>query len=186
MKVIERRPNGSKRVYTINDEPSKTDPSFQKDCDVNEIMRKMLKGQAVTHLAKYQGSFEDVSNIPDLDQALEQVSKAQAAFDELPATLRRRFGNSPVEMVNFLADPDNYDESVKLGLRTRPKVGPGSENPAEAAGRQFPNSNTPLPDLKSQNPYPSSHSKLTKSQKLQNKKQSYNNDDDSNDDDVAK
>ena len=39
MKKIEIRPDGSKRVYTVNLDVSMTDPSWKDDCDVNIILR---------------------------------------------------------------------------------------------------------------------------------------------------
>ena len=124
MKVISKRPDGSVRVVTQNDGPSKTDQSFRDDCDVNTIMRRYKKTGQISHLAKSQGVFGDFSNVPDLQDALQTVTEAQAIFDQFPADLRRRFGNSPVEFYRFMEDPANVDESIKLGLRTRREVVP--------------------------------------------------------------
>lgn len=110
------RKNGSKRVQKIITGKSMTDQSFQKDCDVNEIMRRFKKTGQITHLAKRSGEYLDVSDAPDLATALNTVSEAQFAFDNLPANVRKRFGNSPVEMFNYLQDPNNYEEALKLGL----------------------------------------------------------------------
>lgn len=123
MKKIEIRKNGSKRVYTVNTEPSKTDQSFKNEADVNNIMARYRKTGQITHLAKHQGSYADVSEIPDLSQALDQVTKAQQAFDALPSELRARFGNSPVNMIEFLQNDNNIDEAIKLGLYKKPKDG---------------------------------------------------------------
>lgn len=128
MKHIEIRKNGTKRVYTTNSQVSKTEQQFAKECDVNEIMRKFMKTGQVTHLAKHQGQFVDVSEIPDLHTAMIQVAAAQQTFDLLPAELRKRFGNSPVNMVEFLQDPSNDDEAVKLGLKVRK---PGLDVPVQ-------------------------------------------------------
>ncbi|AZL82952.1 internal scaffolding protein [Apis mellifera associated microvirus 25] len=117
--IITRRPNGTKRIQTINEEPSKTEQSFQKECDVNEIIRKYMKTGQITHMARNQGSYADVSEIPDLHSAMIQVSQAQQAFDSLPAELRKRFGNSPVAMVEFLQNPKNDEEAIELGLKTK-------------------------------------------------------------------
>lgn len=121
MKVIEKRKNGSIRVYTVNNEPSMTDQQFKDDCDVNFIVDKFTKTGNLTHLAKFQGMYADVSEIPDLAQAMQIVSTAQTAFDTLPAELRSRFGNSPVNMVEFLNDINNKDEAIKLGLIPQPQ-----------------------------------------------------------------
>lgn len=124
MKQIEIRPNGSKRVYTINNEPSKTDGSQLKDTDVNVIMNRVLRTRDESILRQRQGQYADLTQIPDLGTALNQVKEAQDAFDSLPALTRRRFNNSAVELVEFLQDPNNNEEAYQLGLRTRPRVIP--------------------------------------------------------------
>lgn len=122
MKLIEIRENGSKRVATVNEEPSKTDPSWTDDVDVNNIIKKYLKTGQINHLAKVKGTFADVSQIKDLHQSMIQVTKAQQLFDSLPSDLRLRFGNSPVEMVNFFNDPNNTDEAIKMGFLKKPEL----------------------------------------------------------------
>lgn len=117
--------NGKKKVITFNEEVSRTDQSFLKDTDVNNIMQKYLKTGQITHLAKVSGVFTDVSQIPDLLTAMSQVTKAQQAFELLPAALRKRFGNSPVAMVEFLKDTRNDREAIELGLKVRK---PGLDN----------------------------------------------------------
>lgn len=117
MKKIEiRKSNGSKRVFTINEEPSMTDQSFGPEVEVNNIMNQYLKTGQITHLAKSQGVFSDLSDLPDFATALNTVTQAQQAFDQLPSDLRERFGNSPEALMNFIHDENNYDEGVKLGL----------------------------------------------------------------------
>lgn len=133
MKIIEKRENGTTRVATLNEEPSKTQQQFKEDCDVNFIVKKFMRTGQLTHLAKQQGYYADMSEYPDLATAMQSLSEAQSAFDALPADLRRRFGNSPVEMVKFLQDPNNVEESIKLGLRNAPaksqeKQKPGIDN----------------------------------------------------------
>jgi hypothetical protein len=34
----------------------------------------------------------------------------------LPADLRARFSNNPEELINFLDNPENKDEAIRLGL----------------------------------------------------------------------
>lgn len=122
MKIIQLRKNGTRRVFTNNKEISKTDQSFVKECDINEIIKKFNKTGQIAHLAKNQGAFADISEIPDLLEAMSTVTTAQQTFNFLPAELRKRFGNSPVEMVNFLQDTRNDEEAIKLGLKVRKKT----------------------------------------------------------------
>lgn len=109
-----------KRVYSTNDEPSKADPSQAPECDINNIMHKFGKTGHISHFAKHQGMYADLTEISDLHSAMIQVTQAQQAFDALPSELRTRFGNSPIEMVNFLQNSQNKDEAIKLGLIPKP------------------------------------------------------------------
>lgn len=119
MKKIQIRKNGTRRVYTENNEPSKTDQQFKEDCDVNTIMDRFLKTGQVSHLAKNQGLYADVSSAPDFQEAMEITSKANQAFEALPARVRERFGNSPIAMLAFLDNPENDKEAIALGLKTQ-------------------------------------------------------------------
>lgn len=132
MKNISYRSNGSRIVSTINNLPSRTDQQFKADCDVNHIVTKFKKTGQISHLAKMQGQYLDVSEIKDLDVALQQVKTAQSAFDSLPAEIRQRFRNDPREYVKFLADPKNDEEAITLGLKVK-KQKPG-QLPQEDAG----------------------------------------------------
>lgn len=138
-KRIEIRKNGSKRVSTINVEKSKTDPSFAEQADVNFIMSRYRKTGQITHLARRQGVFADVSNIPDLLGAYQAVAAAQDAFKILPAKLREKLGNDPARLPGYLKDPNNFDEAVSYGLIEKPKQAgqeypPGSKQAEGALG----------------------------------------------------
>lgn len=116
------RENGSKRVYTENKLPSKTDQSWRDDTDVNQILAKFHKTGQITHLAKIKGSYGDVSDVPDLDLAMQQIKDAEDAFMDLSAVVRKRFANSPSNMIEFLQDPKNNKEAIELGLKTGPEL----------------------------------------------------------------
>lgn len=125
MKVIEIRENGSKRVHTVNEEKSRTDQQWKKDTDVNNIMDSYLKRGELPLFAKranVQGQYADVSEIPDLLGAYEQVQAAETAMSQLPAQVRAKFKNNPHELVEFLKDKKNLEESIELGLRERKEV----------------------------------------------------------------
>lgn len=121
MKQFEIRKNGSLRVFTLNNEISKTDQTAKKECDVNHIVKKFNTTGMVTHLREGRGSYLDLSEVGDLSNSLNVVASAQQKFDQLPSELRKRFGNSPVQLVEFLSNPENDAEAVKLGLKVIPE-----------------------------------------------------------------
>ena len=132
MKIIEKRENGTIRVHTQNNEPSKTDQSWLEQTEVNTIIHKYRKTGAITHLASKQGTFADVSDIPDMLEAHERVNNAFNAFNELPAIIRDKFKNDPLKMIEFLNDPSNNEEAIKLGLKVDPNK--ADQSPADKGG----------------------------------------------------
>lgn len=117
MKIIETRPDGTKRVFTRNTEPSKTDPSYLKETDVNYIIQKFTKTGQITHLTRKTGSYADVSNATDLLNALNTIRESQQSWLQQPEEIRERFG-SPEKLIKFLNNPKNLKEAEKLGLLT--------------------------------------------------------------------
>lgn len=103
---------------TINKLPSKTDQSFQKECDVNNIIAKYKKTGQLTHLNKRQGVYADISDLPDLMGAHQIVQTAHDTFMQLPAEFRRELNNDPNRMIEYLQDPKNTPKAIELGLLT--------------------------------------------------------------------
>jgi len=122
------RPNGSKRIQTaIHDRPI-TQQQFKDECDINKIMEKYQRTGQITHLARNQGIYADLTSLGDYQQSLQKVIDAENAFDTLPAKVRERFGNDPAGLLTFLADPQNKEEAIKLGLIEKPKKAPTPTN----------------------------------------------------------
>jgi len=116
-KIITKRPNGTKKVVTIPLGKTKTQIQFQKQCNVNNIIAKYKKTGSITHIRNVQeGIYADLANVPDYQEALNTVIKANITFEAMPAQLRNRFNNSPKELIEFLSNPSNRDEASKLGL----------------------------------------------------------------------
>lgn len=105
-----------RRVRTVFTKPSRTKQSMKEECDINGIMRRFEKTGVITHNAKREAYFADVSEVPDFAQAIEVVRKAEEMFMTLPAKVRLKFENDPAQYVRFCADPANKDAMVELGL----------------------------------------------------------------------
>lgn len=115
-KLVTRRANGTKRVCTINDEPSRTQQQFREKVNVNSIMAKYRKTGLIDHVRANPGVYADLTKLPDYQTAMQTVITAQSTFESVPANIRLRFDNDPGKMIAFLDDQQNYDEAVKLGL----------------------------------------------------------------------
>lgn len=112
------RPNRyhSKRVQTINTEPSKTQQQFKNDVNVNNIMKKYHATGQITHLNNRQGAYADISNAQDYFTSLTTIKQAGEAFDQLPSGIRKKFNNDPGELLEFIHNPNNFDECVEMGI----------------------------------------------------------------------
>ena len=110
--------------------PSLTRQSSKDECDINRIMRKFEKTGILEHRNTFEGSYGDFTDTPqDYHEAIQQVMDAQDMFMSLPAKVRRQFGNDPAEYLDFVADPQNADRMVELGLATRPPAAPDVVEP---------------------------------------------------------
>lgn len=96
--------------------PSKTIQSMRDDCDVNLIVKRHASTGLWSHLAPTEPIYGDFTQATDLQTAIERVDQAEASFMELPAAVRQRCLNDPVEFLKLIAAEDTFAELVKLGL----------------------------------------------------------------------
>lgn len=109
---------GRRRVRTVNPLPSLTNQSFEKECDINNIIRRYETTGEIHSRNSKVGRYSDFSEITSYQEMLETVRYADEAFSSLPALVRQRFSNDPQQLLTFLQDPSNTDEAAKLGLLT--------------------------------------------------------------------
>lgn len=120
--VVVKRPNGTLDVGLFCPEPSLTKQSESEACDINKIMAKYERTGLLAHLNANEAFYADVSNVPDYQGAFEVVRKADELFMSLPAEIRARFENDPGKYLEFVSNPANKDEMVKLGIVVSPKA----------------------------------------------------------------
>ena len=105
------------RVRTEVGTESLTKQSFKDECNINKIMAKFQKTGAINHYAKHGPQYGDTLHVELLD-ALLIVRESQEMFDDLPSSVRKRFGNDPAEFLEFMEDPANREEAIRLDLVT--------------------------------------------------------------------
>lgn len=98
--------------------PSMTKQEFQKECDINNIIKHFSVSGMFSHVnvRAAQGSYQDLPDSVDFQESLDVIRAAETAFMSLPAKVRDRFGQDPAEFLAFLGDPANAEEAQKLGL----------------------------------------------------------------------
>lgn len=110
----------------FTDDPGMTDPSGAADCDINNIVATyhktgILPGIDSEHL------FADVSDAPSYQDAMGIVVQAQNQFMALDAKTRKYFDNDISTFLDFVDNPANGPELVRLGLAT---IRPATPSPA--------------------------------------------------------
>jgi len=108
--------------------------SFKAECDINNIMRKYQAQGVLPSLILQDPKYGDFSNVPDYQEALNLVLKAQAQFGGLSAEVRDRFGSDPSRFLAFCENPANQEELISMGLATRKPATPVANANAPAPG----------------------------------------------------
>lgn len=122
-----------------------TNQSDRDGADINLIMAKYEKTGLITDAitgAQRQPQYGDFTEVGDFYTNQIKIARVNQAFSALPAHIRSRFQNDPQSLINFLSDPQNDAEAIKLGLKPKPsdpavtpEPNPGSvANPALAGG----------------------------------------------------
>lgn len=106
--------NPPPQVGQYNDEPSMTQQQFAAECDINQILAKFIKTGFLDNVGL--GFYDDVSEAHDYQRALHIVADAETKFSELTADIRKYFDNDPRRFMDFVHNPVNKDEAIRIGL----------------------------------------------------------------------
>ena len=104
-----------RRFVSVPEGPSLVQKHQAKETDINVIVERFkVTGMAPQRLDRLNlGAFEGIF---DYQTAMNAVVEAQRAFMLVPTKVRERFGNDPQKFVEFVTDPENRDELIKLKL----------------------------------------------------------------------
>ncbi len=109
------------RLICVDGE-DRTQQSFRDECDINVLMKRYEKTGVLPSFGRREPQYLDATAI-DFQSSMDRVAEVQGVFSKLDARTRARFENNPELMLEFLADPANDAEAVKLGLKV-PEVKP--------------------------------------------------------------
>lgn len=112
----------SDRLQVISpvDEKSRTQQHFKDDCDINVIWKRYQRTGVVTHIARVREVYGEFDPNVNFGKVFADLSRAQEMFEQLPAAMRGRFLNDPKGFYEFIADPANKDECIRLGIFDKP------------------------------------------------------------------
>lgn len=115
--------------------PSRTKQSFVAECDINNIIKSFKVTGQIKHMNERaaQGAYTDLPDPIDFQEALHQVRDAQVAFATLPSHVRARFENDPGQFLDFMSNPSNQDEIIRLGLATDKRPPPTINTPPSSS-----------------------------------------------------
>lgn len=103
--------------------PSMTQQHFKDECDINTIISRYENTGSYYEpgvVPTRKAAFDDFSAVPDFMDAQNFIIEAGERFNELSSRVRRRFNNNPAELLEFLANSDNIDEAISLGIVSSP------------------------------------------------------------------
>lgn len=95
---------------------SLTQQHFQEECDIINIIKRHDRNGIIEHVQRGQARYGDFSEVSDYREALDLVKNAQDEFMSVPSDIRKQFDNNPGKFYEFVSNPDNKDELIKMGF----------------------------------------------------------------------
>ena len=101
---------------------SLTQQHFKEECDVINIIKKHDRNGIIEHVQRGQARYGDFSDVADYREALDLVRDAQKEFMTIPSDIRKKFDNDPGKFYEFVSNPENKSELIKMGFVEAPEV----------------------------------------------------------------
>jgi phage internal scaffolding protein len=103
---------------------SLTIQSERENVNINNIVAKAKKtGVLGSGLpAQRKERYGDFSSSEDFLSQQNKIVEFKTMFDNLPSDVRNRFNNNPAQLLDFVADPENKEEAIELGLLPKPEI----------------------------------------------------------------
>lgn len=110
-----------------SNDPSRAQQNMADETDINKLVAVYAKtgiipGQDIPAMEFH------IDEIVDYQSAMNQLIESQRAFGALPSHIRDYFHNDPGRLLDFLGDPANKPEAIRLGLA----IEPVNQAPADA------------------------------------------------------
>ena len=107
-------------VLTTFEGPSRTQQNFKEESEINNIVARYQKTGIIEHASKFAPSYGELPDAGEFHTAMNLVTAATSMFEELPSSVRSRFGNEPASFLAFVDDEANRPEMVEMGLLPAP------------------------------------------------------------------
>lgn len=144
--VLTTRPNGRKRVVTINNSESATVQSDVHESEIRHIMARYEQTGILPRLSGGDLAFRDITSFDDYAEAMRHAETAKLEFMELDPRIRRVFNQDHLAWLDAAHDgltPEQAQQLQKLGVlkasETLPHDSPAINN---AVGESVPDGAT--------------------------------------------
>lgn len=125
-------------------EPSRTKQADMEKCDLQYQLARFQKTGLMGNLRSDEPLTGDFSEVADLITAQNRLIDLEEQFMAMPAALRKKFDNDPLQMLEWLQKEENYEEAVKYGLLVeKASEGVSGDSPADNGGSGVPPSPAP-------------------------------------------
>lgn len=95
-----------------------TQQHFAMEGNVNQVVKRAQAN--LLPQGNRQPMFGDFTKLADYDVMLNRQIEARNVFNQFPAEIRERFGNSPQALYDWISDPKNREEAIEIGLLPKP------------------------------------------------------------------
>ncbi len=111
---------------------SMTNQADTPACDLNLMFARFEKTGLLVDASGVVRTpvFGDFSEVGDFHALKSRIADAESKFLLFPASIRNRFDNDVQKFADFLVDPKNDVEAVKLGLKPKSVLPPEPAAPA--------------------------------------------------------
>lgn len=117
MSIKIRKPYDSHKRQSFEfQKPSMTQQNFKKQCDIKHIIDVHDKTGLIQHVNRAKAQYGDFSEVNEYQEAMNLVNNANKSFMSVPAEIRAKFGNDAGRFFEFVTNPANAEELVKMGL----------------------------------------------------------------------
>lgn len=104
-----------RKVITITDKDKIVEQSQKQLTDVDVLLEPAKRNGLLRHVTRYEGEYDDIP-AASYEEALKITTQANTMFENLPLNAKRKFNNNPKEFLEFVQNPANGKEMIKLGL----------------------------------------------------------------------
>ena len=129
----------TKAVVDCSNDEVITEQSHKHEVDINNIVKRHGVDLIAKTAAMKTLVFDDVTG-NDFQEAMFKVTKAQESFDTLPSELRKKFNYDAAMFLDWIHEPANRDDMVRMGLAVAPE---NTDIPIQV---EVVNPTTPSPD----------------------------------------